>query len=159
MTFLSRLTILAALSGTAIAQSYTAVTDTLLPALSGQPVNGSITITWPQFTYAASTVAPSPINGYTFPFINGVLSVRLVPTDNSSTTVLYKVVTTVGSQAFVSYWSVPTLPSGRCASSTHCTVAEVSSFTSTPSTGLTWSGLTNAQWGSMTTAQWTTLRN
>jgi hypothetical protein len=151
-----KLLVLAAFCGVAFAQSYTTVKDTLSAGEQGAATNGSITITWPQFRYGTATIAQSPSGGYNTPIVAGRVNVSLVPTDRSGGAT-YRVVTTIGSQAWVSYWAIPTLPSVACASASYCTIAEVTVSTTTGS--LTWSTLTNAQWTTLTNSQWTTLAN
>jgi hypothetical protein len=123
---MKKLILLLMLAGAAIAQvPYTTITDTLPAGSSGKAVNGSINVTWTTFTYGAATIAQSPTNGYNYPIVNGVVSFALAPTDHAAASVTYKVVATIGGQAVTTFWSVPTLPSGQCASSGHCTIKEV----------------------------------
>jgi hypothetical protein len=148
------------LASFAFAQTPTLVSDTLRGGMTGPAVNGSMTISWPEFTYGLSTIAPSPAAGFTFPFVNGVINVSLVPTDHAAATVQYRVVTTIGGYGAISYWSVPTLPSSQCASSTHCTIAEVAGNAgSSGGGGISWHALTNAQWSGLTNSQWIAMGN
>ena len=114
---------------------YTAIMDTLTPAADGKAVTGSINVSWTEFTYAAATIAQSPTGGATYSVVAGAVDIPLAPTDHSAAPVTYTVKATIGGRAVTTYWSVPTLPSGQCASSSYCTVKEVTvAFPAGPST-------------------------
>ena len=114
---------------------YTAIMDTLTPAADGEAVTGSINVSWTEFTYAAATIAQSPTGGATYSVVAGAVDIPLAPTDHSAAPVTYTVKATIGGRAVTTYWSVPTLPSGQCASSSYCTVKEVTvAFPAGPST-------------------------
>jgi hypothetical protein len=123
-----KLWIAVVLAGVALAQSppYTTIADVLPPAVSGQAVQGSVTVSWRAFTYAGATVAQSPDGGFVYPLVNGVVNVALVPTDRAGAQPMaYKVVVTIGGSALTIYWQVPTLPSAQCPSVTTCSVSQV----------------------------------
>jgi len=66
--------------------------------------------------------------------VNGVVSISLAATDHSTVPVTYTVITTIGANSVTTYWSVPTLPSGQCASTGFCKINEVTvSFPAGPS--------------------------
>jgi hypothetical protein len=110
----------------ALAQpAYTTVSDTFQPAAGGAPINGTVTISWTEFTYGAYTIPQSPAAGQVYQIVNNSVNIPLVPTDMSAATVTYKAVIAVGGNSVTTYWSVPTLPSDTCVSGTSCTVQEV----------------------------------
>jgi hypothetical protein len=114
---------------------YTPVVDKLAAGAQNSPANGSITVGWTEFTYGVYTVGPSPSGGYNYPVVNGVVNIPLAPTDHTGANVTYTVRATISGKTVITYWQVPTLPSGQCASSTHCTIAEVTvAFPSGPTT-------------------------
>lgn len=104
----------------------TLIEDTLAPASPGATVNGSINVGWGQFSYGSTTIASGPATGQNFAIVGGAVKISLVPTDHGGAPApVYKVVSTFGGQPTTTYWQVPTLPSSQCASSSFCTVLEV----------------------------------
>ncbi|HXP88831.1 MAG TPA: hypothetical protein VN841_29185 [Bryobacteraceae bacterium] len=128
MRTLFKLALASALAVCALAQTppYTTISDTLAPGANGALVNGTIAVAWAEFTYNGASVAQSPLIGEIYQVVAGVVNIPLVPTDHATSSGLtYRVMLTVGSQSITTYWSVPTLPSSQCASSSFCTIKEV----------------------------------
>ena len=128
----SVITLASLLTAAAFAQPpRTLIQDTMTPGTNGIPytgstaANGTITLQWPMFAYDSSTISQSPSRGQVFSVLNGAVSIPLVPTDHATSPTTYKVITTINGNPQITYWSVPTLPSSQCASSSFCTVKEV----------------------------------
>ena len=99
----------------------TTIQDTLYN-LDGSLMNGSLIVTTPAFSVGGVPIAHGT---HTFPITNGVVNIQLAPTDHANPAVTYTVDTVSNGLGAASVWSVPTLPSAQCASSSHCTIAEV----------------------------------
>lgn len=99
----------------------TTIQDTLYN-LDGSLMNGSLIVTTPAFSVAGVPIAHGT---HTFAITNGVVNIQLAPTDHANPTVTYTVDTVSNGLGAASVWSVPTLPSAQCASSSHCTIPEV----------------------------------
>lgn len=116
---------------------YTQITDTLPPAPQGAKVTGTLRVNWSEFNYGAYTIPQSPTIGFDSPLTAsvcaggtcGTVNLELAPTDHATgcpaNCPTYKVVITNGQNSTTMYWQVPTLPSAQCASSSFCTVKEV----------------------------------
>lgn len=120
-----------AAGATAQGPTYTTIADVLPAGVNGQPVQGTIVLNWPAFTYNGWSVPQSPAKGYRYAVVNGVVNLALVPTDiavgipGATAPVVYAVVITIGGGAPVrATWQVPTLPSSVCPAGT-CTVKQV----------------------------------
>ncbi len=86
--------------------STTQIADTLTDS-SGNPLSGSLRLTWPNFTSGAGDFIPA--GSQTYELVSGAMNIQLAPTVNGSPSVCYSVrfLDSHGGPGFTQIWSVP----------------------------------------------------